>query len=393
MSYRQKPNGTWVVEMYDAATKQKSHVKARDYGMRVPRTEREAKALERAALNARDARRAGGRDETCGSFAGRWADDYRRGRGEATLSRHRQSVRAFGEHEDFTDRLMRSVARDQGRAWGQEHPWQVPALRAMFNDALHDKLVDENPFAKLALDHGGGREDITVLTRDEVDQLAETAVEVHGEAFGREFAAMIRWGAFTCVRTGESFASRYSLLDGDVYYLRAQFHSKLRRETAPKHNSAGAIYVPEPAQRAVLDKPRRLGDDLMFRTKRGQQFRQESLHRAWVSVRAAFMAKLPPGHHLHERLALDPEDRMDFYELRHFGASYMLNELGLEPWVVAEQLRHSDGGTLVVKLYGHPSRDEAISRIRRAYTSSVAQLRGTGQPRSSAVRGNLGGPA
>jgi len=391
MSYRQKPNGTWVVEIYDPATKEKTHVKARDYGMQVPRTERQAKALERAALNARDARAAGVRNETCGSFAGRWADDYRRGRGEGTLSRHRESVRRFGEYGDFRDRPMRSVARDEARAWGQNHPWQVPALRAMFNDALHDKIVDENPFAKLGLDQGGGREDITVLTPDEIDLLSETAVEVHGDAFGREFAAMILWAAFTCVRTGESFASRYSLLDGDVYYLRAQFHSKLRRETAPKHNSAGAIYVPEPAQRAVLDKPRRLGHDLMFRTKRGQQFRQESLHRAWVPVRAAFMAKLPRGHHLHERLALDPEDRMDFYELRHFGASYMLNDLGLEPWVVAEQLRHSDGGTLVVKLYGHPSREEAISRIRKAYTSSVTKLRGTKPARTAMVRGNFGG--
>jgi hypothetical protein len=168
-------------------------------------------------------------------------------------------------------------------------------LRARFNDALHDTLVDENAFAKLGLDQGGGRHDITVLTQDEIDLRAETAVEVRGEAFGREFAAMILWGAFTCVRTGENFASLYSLLDGDVYYLRVQFHSKLRRETVPKHNSAGAIYVPELAQRAVLDKPRRLGDDLMFRTKRGQQFRQESLHRAWVPVRAAFMAKLPPA--------------------------------------------------------------------------------------------------
>jgi hypothetical protein len=66
--------------------------------MQVPRTERQAKALQRAALNARDARRAGGRDEICGSFAGRWADDYVRGRGDATLNRHRQSVKAFGEH-------------------------------------------------------------------------------------------------------------------------------------------------------------------------------------------------------------------------------------------------------------------------------------------------------
>ena len=28
----------------------------------------------------------------------------------------------------------------------------------------------------------------------------------------------------------------------------------------------------------------------------------------------------------------------------------MLNVLGLEPWVIAEQPRHSDGGALVVEL-------------------------------------------
>jgi integrase len=389
MSYRQKPNGTWVVEIYDPASKAKKHVKASDHGMDPPRTERQAKALERAALNARDSRRVAAQDETCRSFAERWPNDYRRGRGEGTLERHRQSVKAFADH--FSDRALRSIAREEGREWGQNKPWQVPALRAMFNDAVSDKLADDNPFAKLGLEQSKGREDITVLTRDEVELLETTALEVHGEAFGREFAAMITWNAFTCVRTGEGFAARYSLLDGDVYYLRAQFHSKLRRETAPKHNSAGAIYVPEAAQRAVLDKPRRLGDDLMFRTKRGKQFRQESLHRAWMPVRSAFMAKLPPGHHLFQRLALDPEDRMDLYELRHFGASYMLNVLGLEPWVVAEQLRHSDGGTLVVQLYGHPSREEAISRMRRAYATTVKQLRGTAPAEPSNVRGNLGG--
>ena len=108
----------------------------------------------------------------------------------------------------------------------------------------------------------------------------------------------------------------------------------------------------------------------MFRTRRGRQFRQGALHRAWTPLRAAFMAELPPYHHLNERLARDPDDRLDFYELRHFGASYMLNDLALEPWVVVEQLRHSDGGVLVVRLYGHPSRREAIKRIRRAYGDS-----------------------
>ena len=117
----------------------------------------------------------------------------------------------------------------------------------------------------------------------------------------------------------------------------------------------------------MLEKPRRLHDDLIFRSKRGKQIRQKSWHRTWDQVRNAFTCSLPDSHHLRQRLLADPDDRFDFYELRHFGASYMLNVLGVEPRVIAEQLRHTDGGALVVELYGHPDRDEAIKRVRRAF--------------------------
>jgi hypothetical protein len=52
----------------------------------------------------------------------------------------------------------------------------------------------------------------------------------------------------------------------------------------------------------------------------------------------------------------------------------MRNELELEPWVIAKQLRHGDDGTLVVKLYGHPTREKAIERIRRAM-GTIARVR------------------
>jgi integrase len=244
----------------------------------------------------------------------------------------------------------------------------------MFSDAVDEGLADSNPFGRMGLKQTDGRKDLTVLTKDEVQRLADVALDVHGPKFGPEFAAMILWGAYTCMRPGETFAARYSRLSGDEYDVETQYHSRLRKETAPKHGSTGRIYVPEPAQQAVLDKPRRLGDDLMFRTKRGRQFNQGSLHRAWSTVRETFMAGLPAHHHLRTRIERDAEDKLDFYELRHFGASYMLNELELEPWVIAEQLRHSDGGVLVVQLYGHPSRREAIKRIRRAYGDNVRPI-------------------
>src|SRR5690242_19288210 len=51
-----------------------------------------------------------------------------------------------------------------------------------------------------------------------------------------------------------------------------------------------------------------------------------------------------------------------------------------EPWVIAEQLRHSDGGTLVVQLYGHPDRKTAIERIRRADGDNVSGASGDSAP-------------
>jgi integrase len=369
---RPKGHG-WVVEIYDPGTKRKRHVKPGDYGMEVPTTERQAKAVERAALNARDEnRRHGATDELCETFSARWTTDFPR-KGAATNLHNAE--RATIVAVKFRGRTVRSISRIEARALGKSNPARVPALRAMWTDAVQEGLADTNVFAKLGLDRGRGREDIIVLTTAEVDRLVEISLEVHGEKFGGEFGAMITWSAYTCMRPGETFAARFSRLVDDVYDVSTQFNSKARRETAPKHGGDGLIYVPQPAIDAVLGKPRRLEDDLMFRTKQGKQFRQTSLHEAWKEVRSVFTAGLPEDHHLRRRLAADSDDKLDFYELRHFGATYMLNELGIEPWVIAEQLRHSDGGTLVLKLYGHPDRRKAIDRIRRAYGDSVRPLR------------------
>jgi integrase len=371
VSYRRKGKG-FVVEIYDPLTKSKKHVKPGDYGVETPKTERAAAKLERLALNARDEHPAGARDESCDSFAQRWASDYPRP-SEGTNKHNAERVRLFGA--DFAGRPMRSITAEEARAWAALHPSRVREVRAMYNDAKRAGATDANPFACLGADKARGRHDIVVLTLDELDLLKATAIEIHGEEWGVEMTAMIDWAAYTCVRPGELFAAEYSRLDGDTYDLREQFNSLLRKRTQPKHNSTGVIYVPQPARRAVLDKPRRLGDDLIFRSKMGKEMRGGSLYWCWHPVRVAFTAKLPETHDLRRRLAADPTDWMDFYELRHFGASYMLNVLEIEPWVIAEQLRHKDGGRLVIKLYGHPDRKLAIDRIRRAFGGNVRQLR------------------
>lgn len=366
MSIREK-NGRLIVEIYDPAARKKVYVRPADHGLPTPQNPRQAQKLERLALAARDQRRPGMRDETVDSFTARWMEDYTQGRGESTRLLNAEQVRAFGR--EYKGRTLRSISRDEARKWANQHRGEASKLRTMFNDAMNDQLVDSNPFARLGLSASKGREDITVLTPDEIDLLADCALRVHGPEFGPDMAALVVWGAYTCMRPGESYAARHSLLHGDTYDLRAQFNSRLGKETAPKHGGVGEIYVPEQAQRAVAAKPRRLGDDLLFRGKRGQQMRGQSMPSWWEPVRAAFMERLPTNHHLHQRVALDPDDKLVLYELRHAGASYMLNDLGIEPWVIAAQLRHSDDGRLVIALYGHPTRKTAIEKMRRAFTA------------------------
>jgi len=175
-------------------------------------------------------------------------------------------------------------------------------------------------------------------------------------------------------RPGETFAARRSLLDGDTYHLHTQMNSTVGRETAPTHGGRGAIYVPRPAIQVIGRLPRRLQDDLLFHTKTGRQFRQESWWRTWDPIRTQFARELSTGHHLRQRLAQDPDDKLDFHELRHMGASYALNELETEPWAIAKQLRHTDDGALVIKLYGHPTREAALDRLRGGSDRTVRQV-------------------
>ena len=114
--------------------------------------------------------------------------------------------------------------------------------------------------------------------------------------------------------------------------------------------------LPPPAREALADVPVRLDVPWLFVTPRGRRFSKSSLYYYWNPVRAAFGR---PG--------------MDFYELRHFCATHLL-ELGVSHADVAIQLGHTDGGALVMSTYGHPSEDAARERLKRAYEANVTRL-------------------
>lgn len=65
---------------------------------------------------------------------------------------------------------------------------------------------------------------------------------------------------------------------------------------------------------------------------------------------------------------------MAFYELRHFACTHLL-EMGVSHADAAVQLGHTDGGALVMEVYGHPSQDGARARLNAAYEANAFQAR------------------
>ena len=114
--------------------------------------------------------------------------------------------------------------------------------------------------------------------------------------------------------------------------------------------------------------PRRPESPCVFSTPSGRRFSKTSHYYWWRAVRLAF-----------------GQPEMDFYELRHFCATHLL-ELGVSHADVAVQLGHTDGGALVMSTYGHPSEDAARDRLRSAFQQppSLRAVRGDGDDDSTA---------
>jgi len=316
--------------------------------------------------------------ETVAEFVDAYVDAYNRttrdgrprwnGQTEKILrSSLRPFVKAFGARTfDGLDSAPASVYRK----WAREQPAAyVQRTRMMLGDALTDGLLARNPLAGIRLEHGRGRKDITVLTEPEIRELVSLAQEMGGTTW----AAMVATAAYTCVRPGELFALRDTdvNLERGTLDVRRSFNGIEMKRPKNGQEREGIVLLPKAADRiavmsglegavcemCLIDPHRRCvvcdghGSVVwLFQQQGGQHFRKAALYRLWRPLREAF------GH---------PD--MDFYELRHAGATLLL-EHGVEPEDVAWQMGHTDGGKLVRELYGEPHRaaEGRRERIRAA---------------------------
>jgi integrase len=269
----------------------------------------------------RTTRRTGGRsrrghrgDETVLGWSNRWLV-LRPRQKESTNAGYREQVRRFVR--EYGHLRLRDVTVELALEWARDHRWCHGGIRAMFSDARRADLIEQNPFAGLRLAGTRGRKDLDVLTRAEVERLAECATEVWSGEVALSVRALVLSATFVGMRPAELYGLRWSDLDlrNDEIRVERQYSPKSRRFELPKNGLKRTIVLTSPAKAALLDLPRPVNaDQLIFRGSRGGPLTGRTQHYYWHPVRCRF--GLPS---------------MDLYELRHFCGAWLFNDLGPIP--------------------------------------------------------------
>jgi integrase len=306
--------------------------------------------------------------ETVKTFAARWQRDYPRPK-EST-NRHYAGMAKIFVNQFGTKRLP-DITRLDARRFAREHKGAALAVRAMFSDAMDENLIEVNPFSNLRIKGSRGRKDIEIPSRAEIDRLVEVAKAEHKHY---DFWRMILFSTYSTMRPSEVFGLEWADVDTDAAEIHVRRQLYRRSATLPKNGRTRKITLPPPAAEALKDAPKytpiRMLDEtgkerlvnLIFRNKQGGPMSATSLHGAWSKVRSG---------------AGKPE--MDYYDLRHTGATYLLEMFRAAgedgSYDVATQLGHTDEGVLVRDLYGHPSDDLSRERLKRLWDHNVEPLR------------------
>lgn len=316
--------------------------------------------------------------ETIEQFAARWMIDFPRN-AESTRIHNAQQVAHFAK--TYGQLRLSEFSGDMAAQYAVKHPTSASRVRTMFEDARRSRAdgLRENPFEGISIPKSTGRSEITVLTPQELDTLKAIARELSGPEWGPIHAALIDLAAWTGMRPGELFALAWEDIDFDskvihVQWARNDRTGKMGPPKPTKRHPEGnprTIALTAPAEKALRDLERmgaprpvavRGGHaaELVLSSKRGKPMTHRNHQWYWDVVRKAFYQQLPAG-----RKAQVGAD-LDFYELRHFAASYLAN-LGASPYDIAQHMGHSDNGRTAMRVYIHVGEAASRDRIRRLF--------------------------
>lgn len=347
MSVQKLPSGRWRAQVFHNG-KNVSVSKVLG-GPGTFKTKTEAK---QARARAREVLVDGGGVVTLRSFWERWTTDPLFARPKQSTNVHnRERTKAFVEKHGSLP--IDQVNDDIVAEWlsGGRRNGQIPALRAMFNDAAGaraGRLVRVNPFAGLGVSRGPGRKFQQPPTEPHVWEMIDAARRLTSPFF----AAWLQVAAFTGMRPSELDALRWDAVDlaRSRIEVREQY-SPHEGFVLPKNGKRRQAPLTEPARNALLALPREA--DFCFVNLRGSHFTASARAYHWKAVRAA----VGWGGSL-------------YLATRHFAGWYMVNVLDMPSEDVAIALGHEDGGQLVRTLYGHRDRELALDRVVSAYRTT-----------------------
>lgn len=358
MAIFERASGKWSAQVYDPAVKRAVSVSQ----FRADRkgtfgTENQARKAVRDAEK-EIAKRAGRTGITVGELRELWMAAAGPGWKGRTRGNYEYGTKAFcATHGKLNaDRIPPAIAV----RWAAENPGTVGRLNTMWNWAADNGLVGESPWKGKVPKRGKRKLRPGFLTQQDIDDMVDVCVELF-EDFAPIPQAMVLTSAWTLLRPSELFELRdvdLAMEDGapvlDVW--RAVTEAGI--DTTKKDDVRKLPLAPQ-AHRAILAaRPVRdgmavstAGSPLLFVTARGTQWKRPAWQYRWNQIRAAI--KRPD---------------LDYYALRHFGATWLL-EQGVSMEDVAAMLGHRDGGKLAAQVYTHPDEKHARARLRDALAS------------------------
>lgn len=362
MAVQKLTSGRWRATVTDPSTRKRVSA-ATVLGLPEPTFARKHHAQD-ACSQARallvDKRRKG---PTVKEWADVWTSDPLYQRPKASTNKlNRQLIHQFVDAHPLM--LLADVDDVTVARWirGGRRTNQVPALRAMFNDARSAKagrLIRENPWANLGLATGPGRRNLDPPSEETVRHVIQTARAVSGPSF----AAWLQVAAFTGLRPGELDALQWEHVDTDRRRILVcqQFNAATRTVTAPKNGRSRFAPLTAPALDALQALPRQAS--WCFPAHQAPHWTATSRRYHWRHVQ-----RHPDG-----RLREHGFDGPLYLCGRHFAGWWMVNVLGMASEDVAIAFGHQDGGELVRVLYGHREHEDALDRIVRA-SAGVAEV-------------------
>lgn len=265
----------------------------------------------------------------------------------SSVDNYRRALSSFAA--TFGPRPTRTLRRIEIQTWANTVPADyLRTARTLFEWSRKMDLAKENPTRGVSPRPATKRHRALILTNAQVCALADAAFEIHDEPEATIVAAHIHFAAATGMRPGEIAALRWRDIDYAQDEITVAASITLGSvEKAPKNGLTRRIVLTPPAREALASLDPGLPDERIFELPDGQ-----------LLIRATHSRYFDPVRR-HVGLA-----GFRFYDLRHTCATRLL-EAGMPSYVVAVQLGHSDGGRLVETTYGHPSKQDALDKIKQ----------------------------